>query len=69
MEIYTRHIGVKVSGISPLIEITIKGSNGCEITEDITNLNSFIDESFINDLRNIADELEDQNNKINLLYE
>lgn len=42
------------------IEMTIESSSGF-ITEDVTNLSGRVPADFISDLRNIADELEEQN--------
>jgi Ni2+-binding GTPase involved in maturation of urease and hydrogenase len=62
MDIKTRHIG---SGKTALIEITVTDWSGnSSITEDVTDLNGKVDEKFIMALRQIANELEEQNNKI-----
>ena len=59
MVISTRHIG------ETIIELTVTDLSGNNtITEDVCNLNGKIDEDFIMALREIADELEDKNNKI-----
>lgn len=57
MEIRTRRISERI------IEIKVT-SWGTEITEDITNLNGTVDENFIQMLRIVADELEDQNERM-----
>ena len=59
MLISTRHIG------ETIIELTISDWSGnSTITEDVCNVNGKIDEDFIMTLREIADELEEQNNKL-----
>lgn len=54
MEIRTRRIS------KTMLELKVT-SWGTEITEDITDLNGLVDENFIQSLRDIVDELEDQN--------
>ena len=62
MDITTRHIGF---GKNSSIELTITDYYGkSSIAEDVTNLHGKVDEDFILSLRNIADELEEQNTKI-----
>jgi hypothetical protein len=57
MVIESRHIG----GIScKLIEVTVKG-NGSEITEDVSDLNGYVNKDFIQSLRDLADELSEHN--------
>lgn len=59
MDIKARHIG---SGDSKIIELTVTDWSGnSSITEDVTNLHGFVDEDFIRSLREIADDLEEQN--------
>ena len=58
MELITRNIGASI------IELTIKGHGDTTITEDITDLNSMVDLGFIQNLRSIADELEEHNHKV-----
>lgn len=58
MEIKSRYIG------NSIIEITVS-TNNTSMTEDITDINSYIDENFIENLRNLADELEEHNEKKN----
>lgn len=62
MEIKSRHIiGIK----NTIIELTVTDWSGnSSITEDVTNIKGEVDVDFIMALRNIADELEEQNNKI-----
>ena len=62
MEITLKHYGNSRTTPSKIIEITVKDWGGnSSITEDITNLKGKVDEDFIASLRNIADELEEQN--------
>lgn len=63
MELKTRHIGSFGGRASSIIELTAS-INGAEITEEVTDFRSNVDDSFIMQLRDLADELEDQNNKI-----
>lgn len=48
---------------SSIIELTVE-SSGTVITEDVTNMNGSVDETLITSLREIADELEEQNQRI-----
>ena len=62
MEISIRHIGHSPVKASNIIEMTITDWGGnATITESITDLNGHVDENLIMALRNIADELENQN--------
>jgi hypothetical protein len=62
MNIESRHIGL---GKSTSILLTVNDWSGnSSITEDVTDLRGHVDEEFIMALRNIADELEEQNNNI-----
>lgn len=62
MEISIRHIGHSLVKASNIIEMTVSDWGGnATITESITDLNGNVDENLIMTLRNIADELEDQN--------
>ena len=63
MELETKHIGAYGGNPSKIIELTIKGLDGT-ITQDVTDLNGKVDEDLIQSLRYIADELEEQNNKL-----
>ena len=64
MELKLKHYGNSRITPSKIIELTIE-SNGNTIVEDLTNLKGLIDTKFIDNLRWIADELEEQNNLIN----
>lgn len=63
MEISLTHYGRSRNNPSTSIELTVKSGGNC-IIEDITNLKSHVDASLIQDLRDIADELEEQNRLI-----
>ena len=66
MDISIKHIRGLWSKASSIIEMTIQ-DNSSKITFDVTNLKSIVDIDFINNLREIADELEEHNNLINSL--
>jgi len=62
MEISIRHIGHSPVKASNIIEMTVTDWGGnATITESITNLKGNVDENLIMALREIADELENQN--------
>ncbi len=62
MEISIRHIGHSPVKASNIIEMTVTDWGGnAAITESITDLNGNVDENLIMALREIADELENQN--------
>lgn len=46
-----------------LVELIVSGFSAT-LTEDITNLKGEVDENFIQNLRSIADELEEHNQKL-----
>ncbi|MEE9451050.1 MAG: hypothetical protein V3V72_13455 [Ignavibacteriaceae bacterium] len=58
-----KHIGAYGGFASKIIELTVE-SNGSTIIEDITGLNSKVEETLIIELRQIADELEEHNIKL-----
>lgn len=60
MEFEIRQIGHTPGAPASIIELTVKGTN-VRITEDITNMSGYVDPEVITTLRNIADELEEQN--------
>jgi len=60
MEITLKHYGNGANSPSNIIEMIIK-SKDTIIEEDITNRDSFVDDSLIMALRDIADELEENN--------
>ncbi len=63
MEFTTRHIGAYGGNPAKIIELTVSDGNAT-ITEGVTDLNHKVDENFIMALRELADELEEQNNLI-----
>ena len=64
MKIELRHIGRYGLSPSPIIEITVT-SNNTTVTEDIVNFEGYVDENFIDDLKDIVEQLEVQNTLIN----
>ena len=58
MDISIREFG------STMLELTIE-LNGSRLIEEITKLDGTVDQGFINQLREVADELEEHNNQIN----
>ena len=65
MKITSRHFGGSNSIASKIITVTVESYNGSLIMEDITSLTGEVSKQFIEDLRNLADELEEHNNKLN----
>jgi hypothetical protein len=63
MEISTKQYGDSRISPAKIIEIIVKGLN-FEFKEDVTNLNGEVDKDLIDNLRQIADELEYQNHLI-----
>lgn len=63
MNITLNHIGSKGGGPASIVEMTITGLAG-EITEDISNMYSYVNIEIIENLREIADELEEHNKKL-----
>ena len=63
MNLEIKHYGRSGYNPSNIIELIIK-SNNTIIVEDVTDRNSKVDENLINTLRDIADELEEQNKLI-----
>jgi len=63
MEFKIKHIGAYGGFPAEIIELTIESLNST-ITEDITDLNSKVDEDFIFELRQLADELEEHNEQL-----
>ena len=64
MEIIIKHYGSSRANPSKIIELTFK-AHSAEITADVTNLKGLVDVNLIQDLRQIADELEEQNRLVN----
>lgn len=63
MEISIRHIGSSAGHPARCIELTVN-DYGNILVSDITDLKGRVDEDFIQNLRDIADELEEQNKLI-----
>lgn len=63
MNISLKHYGNSRINPSKIIEITVE-IDGNKMVEDVTNLKGIVDEKLIQQLRNIADELEEQNNLV-----
>ena len=63
MELTLKHYGRTNNGASKIIEMTAN-YYGNKIVVDITNLKGRVDENLIMTLREIADELEEQNKLI-----
>lgn len=65
MEISSRHFCSYGGGPAHSIEVTVTGWSGnSSITEEVTDLEGKVDPQFILSLRELADELEDQNTLI-----
>lgn len=60
MELKLNHIGSFGGNPSTIIELTVTDGNA-SIMSEITGLNSTVDECFIDNLREIANTLEEQN--------
>ena len=64
MNFETKHIGSYGGNPASLIELTVTGTN-IFFTEDITNFRTNkVDENFIMELRQLADELQEHNEKV-----
>lgn len=59
----TRHLGAFGGNPGHSIELTIEGYSST-MTEDITDLRGFVQQDLIVNLRNLAHELEEHNEKI-----
>lgn len=60
MEIEIRQVGKSMGRPAIFIELTVS-CDGSTICTDITSLNGLVDENLIANLRDIADDLEEQN--------
>ena len=60
MEISIKHFGGSRSTPAAIIELTFKDGN-TQFTSDVTDLKKKVDPNLIANLREIADELEEQN--------
>jgi hypothetical protein len=56
----------RIGGRNCILELTVE-TNNATLTEDVTNLFYLVDVDLINNLREIADELEEHNKEIELL--
>ncbi len=63
MKLSIKHYGQSWSRPSSIIELTVS-SEGTTLVEDISSMDGSIDEVFIQDLKDIVNELEEQNEKI-----
>lgn len=63
MEISLKHIGSYGGKPATSIEMKVQGW-ASEIVEDVTDMKGRVDEELIGNLREIADELEEQNQKL-----
>jgi hypothetical protein len=64
MQIISKHIGKSTHKPAKIIEL-IFDADSTKFTVDVTTLSGLVDVSLIYNLRQIADELEEQNNLIN----
>lgn len=60
MEILIKHYGNSRTAPSKIIELTCKDYD-TQFTVDVTNLKGLVDVNLIQNLRQVADELEEQN--------
>ena len=63
MEIKIRQIGGSMGRPASIIELTVY-ENGSQIVSTVTNLKGIVDAELISNLRQIADDLEEQNTLI-----
>jgi hypothetical protein len=63
MEILIKHYGYSRTKPSKIIELTCKDYS-TQFTVDVTPLNGLVDVNLIENLRDIADELEEQNKRV-----
>ena len=63
MQILIKHYGRTITGASKVIELTCKYYD-TQFTVDVTNRKGLVDVSLIENLRQVADELEEQNELI-----
>lgn len=64
MKLELNQIGRSMGRPASIIELKIT-ENGSQISADVTNLKGFVDVNLINNLREIADDLEEQNTLMN----
>lgn len=66
MNFKTRHIGAHGGNPASIIELTVENFDGSTITETITAVkDDLIDENLISVLKELVNELEEHNQKIN----
>lgn len=63
MNFETRHIGAYGGNPAKIIELTVSDGN-TTITADVTDLNHKVDEDFIRELYELADELQEHNDLV-----
>ena len=65
MTVDWKHIGGYGNNPSKAIEVTVSDwGGGSKISEDVTDLKGSIDPELIDNLRQLADDLEEQNQKV-----
>ena len=65
MELEWKHIGAHGDRPASIIELTVTDFwGGCKISEDVTDLKGNISPDLIDSLRQLADDLEEQNQKV-----
>ena len=63
-QIFIRDMNIEIRRIGNLLmEVTVK-SLGATLVEDVTDLHGYVDEEFIESLRDVADELELSNEQL-----
>lgn len=67
MELKLRQIGSSMTKPASIIELVIESDN-VRLSETITKLNGRVDENLITTLRQIADDLEEQNKKLDFSW-
>lgn len=66
MNFETRHIGAHGATPAHIIELTVSDGNAT-ITADVTDLNHKVDEDFIRQLYELADELQEHNDCVDAI--
>ena len=64
MKLELRQVGKSMGRPASFIEMTVS-ENGSQITSDVTKLSGLVDVELIHSLRQIADDLEEQNTLVN----
>ena len=66
MTVEWKHIGSHGGSAASLIEVKVSDWNGnASISEDVTNIQGFVEIELIHNLRQLADDLEEQNRLVN----